>query len=393
MNRHTPGQRRFNMQPIRSKDTEIAMSLRQELWSRGLRYRKNCKNLPGTPDIVFIKAKIAVFCDSEFWHGFDWENRKNCIGTNQDFCIHKIERNIERDAEVNKELNELGYTVIRFWGKQIESDVCECADKVENFIKPNKNIMIKIKVLPENRIGGDERITPYSEWERNKPTRCIYCDGPADTREHVPSKAFLDDVLPEYIPTLPSCSECNNGFSADEMYVACSIDYLKSCVFPEHVPKKKTTERLEKNKQLAERLKKQFCSNEESGIIDLSEDDINRFERIMIKLAIGHAHYQNDYLGPYGNPPKIACCFIFQFDQNSYDVFNSSPKMTIIPEIGSRGSQKIGIIRDDKGNDNAYYFWNELQPDHYRYLVYNDKNGTHVRIVINEFFFCSVFLS
>jgi len=119
------------MQSIRSTETSIEVMLRKELWRRGFRYRKYCRDLPGKPDIVFKGHKLAIFCDSEFWHGYDWENRKEHIGTRRDYWIPKIERNMARDAEVNRQLESLGYTVLRFWGKRITSDVSGCADLIE----------------------------------------------------------------------------------------------------------------------------------------------------------------------------------------------------------------------------------------------------------------------
>jgi len=116
------------MQAIHSKDTKIEISLRRELWSRGVHYRKNYRSLPGCPDIVFIRKKIAVFCDSEFWHGYDWSNKKDSINSNRDFWIPKIERNIERDRIVDRQLEALGFLVIRFWGSEIQADVSGCAD-------------------------------------------------------------------------------------------------------------------------------------------------------------------------------------------------------------------------------------------------------------------------
>lgn len=135
MDNHTPEQRTANMKAIRYKDTKIEVVLRKELWSRGIHYRKNCKDLPGKPDIVFKGKKVAVFCDSEFWHGYDWENQKDRIGTKREYWIPKIERNIERDNEVNKALQELGYTVIRFWGKSILKNPSGCADEIEAVLK------------------------------------------------------------------------------------------------------------------------------------------------------------------------------------------------------------------------------------------------------------------
>ena len=94
----------YNMQQVKNKDSKIEVLLRKELWSRGLRYRKNVTKVFGKPDIVFSGKKVAVFCDSEFWHGHDWENRKNDFKSNQEFWIPKIERNMQRDKEVNERL-------------------------------------------------------------------------------------------------------------------------------------------------------------------------------------------------------------------------------------------------------------------------------------------------
>ena len=101
----TPEQRRKNMQAIRSKDTSIEVALRTALWHRGIRYRKNYNQLPGKPDIAITKHKIAVFCDSDYWHGYDWENRHQKIKSNRDYWIPKIERNMARDKKVNNKHN------------------------------------------------------------------------------------------------------------------------------------------------------------------------------------------------------------------------------------------------------------------------------------------------
>jgi len=91
----------------------------------------------GHPDIVFLGKKVAVFCDSEFWHGYDWEHKKDEIKSRREFWIPKIERNMQRDDEVNKKLREDGWTVIRFWGKEIKKDTKQCADIIERKVKEN----------------------------------------------------------------------------------------------------------------------------------------------------------------------------------------------------------------------------------------------------------------
>lgn len=134
MDKHTPEQRRKNMQAVKNKDSQIELLLRKELWARGLRYRKNVNRIYGKPDIVFIGKKVAVFCDSEFWHGYNWEERKKDFKSHQEFWIPKIERNMERDAEVTAFLESEGWTVIRFWGNEIKKNTAQCADIIEKAV-------------------------------------------------------------------------------------------------------------------------------------------------------------------------------------------------------------------------------------------------------------------
>ena len=134
MDKHTPEQRRKNMQAVKNKDSQIELLLRNELWTRGLRYRKNVNRIYGKPDIVFIGKKVAVFCDSEFWHGYNWEERKKDFKSHQEFWIPKIERNMERDAEVTAFLESEGWTVIRFWGNEIKKNTAKCADIIEKAV-------------------------------------------------------------------------------------------------------------------------------------------------------------------------------------------------------------------------------------------------------------------
>lgn len=128
----------YNMSRVKNKDSKIEVLLRKELWKRGLRYRKNVKGIFGHPDIAFIGRKIAVFCDSEFWHGYDWENRKEDIKSNREFWIAKIEKNIQRDLEVNETLKKDGWTVLRFWGKEIEKNTAACADIIQKAVEENE---------------------------------------------------------------------------------------------------------------------------------------------------------------------------------------------------------------------------------------------------------------
>ena len=125
-----------NMRKIHSKDTSIELLLRKALWHKGYRYRKNYKVLPGSPDIVLTKYKIAIFCDSELFHGKDWDSLKTRLekGKNPEFWINKIERNRNRDYENDKKLLFLGYTVIHFWGQDIIKHTDECIQAIEESI-------------------------------------------------------------------------------------------------------------------------------------------------------------------------------------------------------------------------------------------------------------------
>lgn len=122
------------MQQVKNKDSRIEVLLRKELWARGLRYRKNVNQIYGKPDIAFIGKKIAVFCDSEFWHGYNWEERKKDFKSHQDFWFSKIERNMQRDVDVTAKLEAEGWTVLRFWGKEITKNTLHCADVIEKVV-------------------------------------------------------------------------------------------------------------------------------------------------------------------------------------------------------------------------------------------------------------------
>ena len=125
-----PKTRSKTMRAIKGKNTSIEIALRKELYRRGFRYRINYNKLPGKPDIVFIGKKVAIFCDSEFWHGKNWNEKKKRIKTNREYWIPKIERNIERDKQVTQELKEEGWIVLRFW----ETDIKKSKNKVVSSI-------------------------------------------------------------------------------------------------------------------------------------------------------------------------------------------------------------------------------------------------------------------
>ena len=113
----TPEQRKKNMSRIRGKNTSPELKLRKMLWESGIRgYRVHYK-LPGKPDIVFTRKKTAVFVDGCFWHKCPVCFRPPA--TNEEFWNEKLQKNVERDQRVNRELEELGWTVLRFWEHEV----------------------------------------------------------------------------------------------------------------------------------------------------------------------------------------------------------------------------------------------------------------------------------
>ncbi len=134
---YTSPKRSKIMSKIRGKNTKPELAFRKALWAKGYRYRIDYRKLIGKPDIVLNQHKTAIFIDGEFWHGYQWEKRKTKIKSNREFWIPKIERNIQRDAEVNAELKRLGYTVFRFWQKEVDKNLESCLHKVINHLQHN----------------------------------------------------------------------------------------------------------------------------------------------------------------------------------------------------------------------------------------------------------------
>ena len=144
MDNFTKEQRKKNMQNIRSTDTKSEILLRKALWQKGYRYRKNYDKLPGKPDIALTKYKIAIFCDGEFFHGKDWASQKLKVlkSNNSDYWISKIERNMERDRENEQALVVMGWTVIRFWSKDIIANTDECVRTIVELVQQQKYNMV-----------------------------------------------------------------------------------------------------------------------------------------------------------------------------------------------------------------------------------------------------------
>jgi DNA (cytosine-5)-methyltransferase 1 len=158
----------YNMSHVRNSDSILERLFAEELMRRGITtYSRNDKTVFGKPDFVFKARKIAVFCDSEFWHGYDWENAQNAIKSNRDFWVAKIERNIERDKEVTERLNSDGWTVLRFWEQQIKKSIENCVNEVISALRlPMPQVPFRTIDLCAG-IGGIRRGFELSGFFRN----------------------------------------------------------------------------------------------------------------------------------------------------------------------------------------------------------------------------------
>lgn len=137
---HTSEIRSYNMSRIRSTGTKVELKLAKALWTKGIRYRKNVKSIIGKPDFALKNIKLAIFCDNEFWHGKDIEKIEQRIGTNKNYWLVKIRRNIERDDKVNKILRSEGWIVLRYWEKNIMKNTFDVVAEIENIIQSLKAI-------------------------------------------------------------------------------------------------------------------------------------------------------------------------------------------------------------------------------------------------------------
>lgn len=130
----TSQQRRRNMQRNRSADTSPERRLRLALWRRGLRYRKNWRALPGSPDIALTRQKIAIFVDGDFWHARGHlAHPGEQIATHREYWSKKLARNVERDRETNDALTQAGWLVLRFWESDIKEDLPAVLDEIAKY--------------------------------------------------------------------------------------------------------------------------------------------------------------------------------------------------------------------------------------------------------------------
>lgn len=216
---------------------------------------------------------------------------------------------------------------------------------------------------------------------------CVFCGASPDTRDHVPSKVFLDDPLPNNLPVVGACATCNQGFSLDEEYLACFLEVvIHGYVDPHKLTREKIKRSLNCNQKLADRLKTSLSVDENGKKIWTPETD--RVSNVILKLARGHAAYE--LASPKFEKPEYIQFqpFLNMSEEERHSFENAGEgEIRLWPEIGSRAFLRaIGESPYSKTTGS----WIEIQSGRYRYSVYEPDGEVVVRIVLYEYLACQV---
>ncbi|WP_429206145.1 hypothetical protein [Aeromonas veronii] len=219
---------------------------------------------------------------------------------------------------------------------------------------------------------------------------CIYCGKLDSTREHIPSKVFLDKPYPENLSIIGACRECNNGFSKDEEFLACLIDTMVADSIAPSSIRRASIEKI-LNRSPALRRSIEAAKNAIRSNV-LSHPSVERIERILIKLASGHSAYELATVCR-NHPASIWWSPLELLNQEQQELFDAPEIVTLVGEIGSRNMQRMKVVEIKFMSQSGEYFcqqivlndWIEVQPQRYRYLVSNQDSLISIRIVIGEF--------
>lgn len=211
---------------------------------------------------------------------------------------------------------------------------------------------------------------------------CIYCGGEPETREHVPSKILLEKPYPENLPIVSACESCNQGFSLHEEYFACLLEcVLCGTTEPEQLNRTSIAKILEQKFKLRRQLEKaRHIINGQTHF----ELDFERINKIIKKLAQGHAKFENSET-QFEQPTSIWFCPINLLSDSEIKEFFRNHEIPLIPEIGSRGFQRIHL--NEQGNPQTN--WKNVQNNIYSYSVANAP-GLRVRMCIWNYLIAEV---
>lgn len=232
---------------------------------------------------------------------------------------------------------------------------------------------------------GDSQILELLKYDKNGNFKCVYCYEKADSREHLPSKIFLNEPYETELAILPSCTSCNNSYSENEQYLACLIDYVQYKLHNYEIVKRNKIQRAFNARPHIKKEFENLTKYTDDGNLDYIEFNHDKVKNILLKLSIGHATYSLSAIH-LGEPVAINYKFATQLTKEEINNFNSEPTNDVIPELGSREGTYITILNDGT----PITTWKIIQNGQYRFLAYQDKSSTNIRIVIGEYFYSEV---
>lgn len=221
------------------------------------------------------------------------------------------------------------------------------------------------------------QLTNYGDIRRAEA--CAYCGKATQTRDHIPSKVLLDEPFPENLPVVPACLPCNNKASFDEEYLACLIEcVICGTADPAKVGREKIRRALARQPALQARFTAALRWENEQSLFNI---ELNRVERVVVKLAQGHALYELNE-PQLSKPSSVVISPLHLLDDDEREAFENALErgFTLWPEVGSRAMQRL------VHNDND---WIEVQPGRYRYLTTIDA-VVRVRLVLSDYLACEV---
>lgn len=224
--------------------------------------------------------------------------------------------------------------------------------------------------MEQLRNYGDSRQTAF----------CAYCGRNTETRDHIPSKVFLDEPYPTNLPVVPACKTCNEGFSMDEEYVACLVEcVLKGSAKPDDIKREKIRRILERKPSMVSRFDHARYDAADGPIFSV---EIERVRNVVLKLARGHALFELNE-PQLDDPSHVAFVPYPSMAQDVRNNFESPPTSSIWPEVGCRAMQRVVV------NEPSSPVWIIAQPGRYRYIT-SIADGIVIRMVINEYLACEV---
>lgn len=246
MDHLTKEQRHKNMVANKSKGTKPELLFGKLLWNAGVRYRKNDSSVFGKPDFVIRGHRIAIFCDGEFWHGRNWKERKNDHKSNRDFWLSKIERNIERDKEVNAELEKQGWKVFRFWETDIIKEPDNCLNEILNYMNDKKGFgkiaitemcdgnKVAMQMYGPHSLNKDGTVMAFDE-QMAIVSHYLHAKGFEYAKSYEPkAKGLIEDI---YSVRIGSTNEKRNSVSDTTIHYSLFSDLFSVPFLPIDNPK------------------------------------------------------------------------------------------------------------------------------------------------------------